>query len=169
MCKRHKNDQTFFAWAMRNAVQFVRQHFCVDFFLSCSRLARDYSMTCADVKRSKAFYTRSIARRASPNHLLADCTKHYQSIFLMWFSIIGWLNSTMAIQGRLDSWMVSHLALNCSMWHHFLDHEFVPWRWQTLYWTEHNKYAFSWFYVVYLIQYYYLSVKFVLWIVKLKT
>ena len=33
---------------------------------------------------------------------------------------------------------------------------------------KHNIYAFSWFYLVYLIWYYYLSVKFVIWIVKQK-
>ena len=33
---------------------------------------------------------------------------------------------------------------------------------------KHNIYAFSWFYLVYLIWYYYLCVKFAMWIVKQK-
>ena len=65
--------------------------------------------------------------------------------------------------------MVSHLALNNGTLRHALNREFKPRWWQTLYWTQtQHLHTFSWFYLVDLIWYYYLSVKFVMWIVKPK-
>ena len=67
-----------------------------------------------------------------------------------------------SISGRLDSWVVSHSALNISMLCHALGCEFE---------ALVTTYSFSdpsttstlssWFYLVYLIWYYYLSIKFV--------
>ena len=70
--------------------------------------------------------------------------------------------------GRLNSWVVSHLALIIGTLCHALGHEFKH-RWlQTLFRTQAQSMLSSWFYLVYLIWYYYLSVKFVIWIVKQK-
>ena len=68
----------------------------------------------------------------------------------------------------LDSWVVSHLALNiCILC--------LVWLWvqalvMTNSFSDTSKTSMfsSWFYLVYLIWYYYLSVKFVMWIVKMK-
>ena len=68
----------------------------------------------------------------------------------------------------LDSWVVSHLALNiCILC--------LVWLWvqalvMTNSFSDTSKTSMfsSWFYLVYLIWYYYLSVKFVMWIVKQK-
>ena len=67
-----------------------------------------------------------------------------------------------SISGRLDSWVVSHSALNISMLCHALGCEFE---------ALVTTYSFSdpsttstlssWFYLVYLIWYYYLYIKFV--------
>ena len=67
------------------------------------------------------------------------------------------ISLNLIIRGCLDSWVVSHSALNIGT----LSREFEPqWR-QTLLLS-------IWFYLVYLIWYYYVSVKFVMWIVKQK-
>ena len=54
----------------------------------------------------------------------------------------------------LDSWVVSHLALNISLLHHALDHD------------QDTIYVFFMIVVGFLIWYSYLSVTFVMWIVK---
>ena len=50
----------------------------------------------------------------------------------------------------LDSWVVSHLALNISLLHHALGHEFKPWWWQTLFQNQAHHLCFlhdcSWFF-----------------------
>ena len=71
-------------------------------------------------------------------------------------------------KGCLNSWVVSHLALNISMLCHAVCHEFMTWWRQTLFQTQATSMLSSWLYLVYLIWYYYLSVKFVMWIVKQK-
>ena len=67
--------------------------------------------------------------------------------------------------GRLNSWVVSHSALIIGTLRHALGREFRPCRWQTLFGTQAQHMLYSWFYLVW---YYYLSVKFVMWIVKQK-
>ena len=58
---------------------------------------------------------------------------------------------------------------NIGMLYHALGHEFdEPWWQQTLFWTQAQHLHFLWFNLVYLIWYYYFSVKFVMWIVKQK-
>ena len=56
------------------------------------------------------------------------------------------------IWGLLDSWVVSHLALNMHKLCHALGHEFEPWWQQTLFWTQvqhlrflHDCIWFIWF------------------------
>ena len=71
--------------------------------------------------------------------------------------------------GRLDSWVVSHSALNIGTLRHALGRALEPWWWQTLFWPKHNIYdffmiLFGLFDLILL----YLSVKFVMWIMKQK-
>ena len=42
----------------------------------------------------------------------------------------------------LDSWVVSHLVVNISTWHHPLGSEFEPWWWQTLFRTQAQHLCF---------------------------
>ena len=58
----------------------------------------------------------------------------------------------LVLKGRLNSWVVSHLALTISTLRHALGHEFKPWWWQTLFWTQaqhlrfiHDSIWFIWF------------------------
>ena len=69
--------------------------------------------------------------------------------------------------GRQDSWLASHFALNIGTLRHALgcelslgDDSFLD--------PSKTSMLSSWLYLVYLIWYYYLSVKFVMWIVKQK-
>ena len=69
---------------------------------------------------------------------------------------------------RLDSWVVLHLALIIGMLCHALGCEFGPWWRQILFWTQAQYLCFLHDSIFYLIWYYYLSVKFIMWIVKQK-
>ena len=82
------------------------------------------------------------------------------SNFLFYFKNIFWyyyVHVTIEIR-RLDSRVVFTLDFWTSV-RYALGHEFEP-RWHQM--------LYSWFYLVCLIWYYYLSVKFVMWIVKQK-
>ena len=69
--------------------------------------------------------------------------------------------------GRLNSWVVSHLALIIGTLCHALGCEFEPWWQQTLFQTQAQHLCFL-HDSIWLIWYYFLSVKFVMWIVKQK-
>ena len=71
--------------------------------------------------------------------------------------------------GRLNSWVVSHSALIMGTLRHALGHEYEPWVAANSFLDPSTtSMLYLWFYLVYLVWYYYLSVKFVMWIVKQK-
>ena len=64
---------------------------------------------------------------------------HYSIHCLVWWS---WSSPSPHMEGCMQSWVVSHLALNIGMLHHTLAYEFTtPWR-QTLYQTQEQHLHF---------------------------
>ena len=87
---------------------------------------------------------------------LSNAESHLKNVLLekaltVWFKNKPFINPDQW-WGRLNSWVVSHLALIISTLRHALGHEFEPWWQQTLYRTQaqhlcfiHDSIWFIWF------------------------
>ena len=107
----------------------------------------------------------------TPGWLVSGMARHIVHSMSLRAFCVAWTSSLSrlkinkpSIQGHLDSWVVSHLALNIGTLRHALGHEFEP-HWRQTFLDPSTSMLFM-IRFGFLIQYYYLSVKFVIWIVK---